>query len=205
MEQVEKFPYPIHAVVDLASNFTREHFEYAVTQCRNTIATFIAEDESSKQQISRVRILRYVDFQLSRSVRWIDQEADLMALVLRSFIELRFWADYVSEGGDEAARFLKEATTDAKEIYDRLLKAFPEKTTEGEFEPVLKRVNTTRISEEEEFLHKLCSKFVHPTSLILENPTGTILNEDYRKLFAVKVIYYAWGIMEMFHTIDWIE
>jgi len=111
----------------------------------------------------------------------------------------------VSQKNENADHFLKEATADAKEIYDRLVNAFPEGTTKLEIDPVVKRVNTIRFGEEEEFLHKVCSKFIHPTSLVLENPEGTILNDGYRKVFAVKVIFYAWGLIETFHTISWIE
>jgi hypothetical protein len=205
MEQKEELRYPVQAVVDLAKTFSCEHFEYAITQCRNAISQVIAEDNSSEQQIARVRVLKYVNLQLARAVRWIDQEADLMALVLRSLIELRFWAHFVSQGNDNAKHFLEEANTDSKEIYERLLKAFPEETTPYNVPPVVKRVNPTRIDDDEELLWKLCSKFIHPTSFVLDNPENTILNEGYRKVFAVKVLFYGWGILEMFHPINWTD
>jgi hypothetical protein len=205
MEQPEEVRYAVQAVVDLAKNFSREHFEYAITQCRNVISQVLAEDNSSEQQIARVRVLTYVNLQLARAVRWIDQEADLMALVLRSLIELRFWAHFVSQGNDKAEHFLEEANTDSKDIYERLLKAFPEETTPYNVPPVVKRFNPTRIDDEEELLWKICSKFIHPTSFVLDTPETTILNENYRKVFAVKVLYYGWGILEMFHPINWTD
>jgi hypothetical protein len=205
MEQPEEPRYPIHAVVDLAKNFSPEHFEYAITHCRNAISQVLAEDKSSEQQIARVRILKYVNFQLARAVRWMDQEADLMALVLRSLIELRFWADSISQGNDKAKHFLEEANTDSKDIYEQLLKAFPEETTPYNDPTVVKRVNPTRIDDQEELLWKICSKFIHPTSLVMDTPETTILNEGYRKFFAVKVLYYGWGILELFHPINWTD
>jgi hypothetical protein len=205
MEQPEELRYPVQAVVDLATNFNREHFEYAIAQCRNAISQVLAEDNTSDQQIARVRVLKYVNLQLSRAVRWIDQEADLMALVLRSLIELCFWAHFISQSNDKAKHFLEEANTDSKDIYERLLRAYPEETTPYNFPPVAKRVNLTRIDEKEDLLWKVCSKFIHPTSFVLEAPETTILNEDYRKVFAVKVLYYGWGILEMFHPINWID
>jgi len=108
MEQPEKLRYPIQAVVDLATNFSREHFEYAITQCRNVISQVLAEDNSSEQQIARVRVLKYVNLQLARAVRWVDQEADLMALVLRSLIELRFWAHFVSQGQSSRHQYFEK-------------------------------------------------------------------------------------------------
>ncbi len=203
MDDLEEFPYPVQAVVDLANSFSREQFEYAVTQCRNVLARVIAEDNRSEQQIARVRVLKYLDLQLSRAVRWIDQEADLMALVLRSLIELRFWASYVSEGNDKAQHFLSEANTDSVDIYERLLKAFPRETTEYDLPARVKRVTPTRIDYEEELLWKVCSKFIHPSSLILEGPETTIFSDGYRQMFAIKVVYYGWGILERFHDIVW--
>lgn len=205
IEQQEEFPYPVQAVIDLANNFSREHFEYAITQCRNVISRVIAEDNTSEQQIARVRVLKYVDLQLSRASRWINQESNLMALVLRSLIETRFWADFISQGNDKAKHFLDESNADSKEIYEHLLKTFPGETEFYNFQPAVKRVRTTRIDDKEEFLYKICSKFIHPTSLVLDSPEATILNEDYRKQFAIKVLYYGWGILEMFHTINWTD
>jgi hypothetical protein len=207
VEQEQELRYQVQAVVDLAQNFNREHFEYAITQCRNVIAQVIAEDNSSEQQIARVRILRYLDWQLARAVRWLnqDQEADLMALALRNLIELRFWAQFVSKGNAEALHFLEEANTDSKDIYERLQKAYPAETTAYEVPPTVKRQNPARIDEEEELLFKICSKFIHPSSLVLDTPDTTIKNEGYRKVFAVKVLYYGWGILEMFHNINWTD
>jgi hypothetical protein len=159
---------------------------------------------ASRDSVTRAH-LHAVNLQLARAVRWIDQEADLMALVLRSLIELRFWAHFVSQGNDKAKHFLEEANTDSKDIYERLLKAFPEETTPYNVPPVVKRVNPTRIDDEVELLWKICSKFIHPTSFVLDTPETTILNEDYRKVFAVKVLYYGWGILEMFHPINWTD
>ncbi|MGA2185550.1 MAG: hypothetical protein ABSH47_21230 [Bryobacteraceae bacterium] len=199
----EQYPYPVEVAVDLARDFSAERFASAIAVCRHILALVIAEDRSSEQQIARVNILKYLDLQLSRAVRWIDQEADLMALVLRSLIELRFWADFVSENNENAERFLNEANTDSKDLYERLLKAFPNETTLVANLPGGKRVNPTRIDDQEELLWKVCTKFVHPTSLVLDSPGTTILNDGYRRLFAIKIVFYGWCILEMFHQINW--
>jgi malonyl CoA-acyl carrier protein transacylase len=90
-------PYAVAAITDLANNYSSEHFRFAVGHCRDVIAKVIAEDNRSDQQIARVRILKYLDIQLFRAVRWIEDDADLMAGVMRSLIELKFWAKFVSE------------------------------------------------------------------------------------------------------------
>ena len=111
----EERPYHIQAIYDLKADYSPEHFRFAIGECRKVIAQLIAEDNSSDQQVARVHILRYLDLQLSRAVRWAEDEADLMAVVLRSQIELRNWAEFVSTGPKEAAAFLHEVNIDIQE------------------------------------------------------------------------------------------
>jgi hypothetical protein len=125
MQSEDERPYHIQAIYDLRADYSPEHFRFAIGECRRVISRLIAEDNSSDQQIARVKILRYLDLQLSRAVRWIDAEADLLAVVLRSQIDLRFWAEYVSTGPDEAAAFINEVNVDAQELHDKMDKAFP--------------------------------------------------------------------------------
>ena len=205
VETIEEISPPVQFVSDLAVDFSAEHFAFAIGELKKIVAHVIAEDDSSDQQIARVRILRYLAMQLGRAVRWVNDEADLMALVLRGLIDLRFWAKYVSTGPVEAARFLGEADTDSVELYRLMQKAFPEETKSIEMPEVQKRVGTERSPGEEEILFKLCSKFIHPTSLVLHDMEGTILSAEHRNLFAIKVLYYGWEIVQVFHPINWID
>ena len=70
---------------------------------------------------------------------------------------------------------------------------------------VQKRVRTIQIEGEEEALFKLCSKFLHPSALVMYDMDATILNPGHRKMFAINVVSYGWGILEMFHTIRWTD
>src|ERR1017187_2836963 len=98
----EERPYHIQAIYALKADYSPEHFRFAIGECRKVIAQLIAEDNSSDQQVARVHILRYLDLQLSRAVRWAGDEADLMAVVLRSQIELRDLAEFVSNCPEKA-------------------------------------------------------------------------------------------------------
>ena len=71
----EERPYHIQAIYDLKEAYDPDHFRYAIGECRKVIAQVMAEDNSSGQQIARVRILRYLDLQLSRAIRWDEAEA----------------------------------------------------------------------------------------------------------------------------------
>lgn len=199
----EKRPYHIQAIYDLKADYSPDHFRFAIGECRKVIAQLVAEDNSSDQQIARVHILRYLDLQLSRAVRWIEDEADLMAIVLRSQIELRLWADFVSKGSKEAAIFLHEVNIDIQELHTKMDKAFP-----GALQPLPakvtgKRLNPDRTSDEEEYDFKLCSKLIHPTALMLNHPEATITNQANKDYLAVEVLFYAWLIVNRFHDLVW--
>src|ERR1700730_12725177 len=102
MDSQGDMTYPVTAVADLANNFSAEHFRFAVGHCRDVIAKVIAEDNRSDQQIARVRILKHLDIQLGRALRWIEDDAASMAAGMRNLIELKFWAHFVSDSPERA-------------------------------------------------------------------------------------------------------
>lgn len=196
--------YQVTAVTDLANNYSAEHFRFAVGHCRAVIAKVIAEDNRSDQQIARVRILKHLDIQLERAVRWIEEDADLMAGVLRNLIELKFWAHFVSDSPARATQFISEAKIDARELFDKLEKAVPAGTYQlGNIPTKGKRVPVAPSDAEEAFIWKVCSKLIHPTSLVINHPEDTIQDADQREVLAVHVVFYGWGIIRIFHTIVW--
>jgi hypothetical protein len=204
MNRENDVPYPVMAVTNLANNFSAEHFCFAVTRCREVIAKAIAEDSTSDQQIARVRILKHLDIQLRRAVRWIEEDADLMAGVMRNLIELKFWAHFVSDSPARATQFISEAEIDARELFDKLEKVVPAGTYQlGSIFTKGKRVKIEPSDTDEALLWKMCSKLIHPTSWVINNPEDTIHNTDQRQVLAEYVVFYGWGIIEIFHTIVW--
>lgn len=204
MDAENEFPYPVLAVTDLANNYSPEHFRTAVGHCRDVIAKIIAEDNRSDQQIARVRILKYLDLQLSRAVRWIEQDADLMAGVMRSLIELKFWAHFISDSPENAARFLHEASVDARELFERLEKCAPPDTYQLEIPPIQgKRLTVAPAGAQESLIWKICSKLIHPTSWVINDLEGTVHSAFQRQVLATYVVYYGWGIITIFHKIVW--
>ena len=199
----EKRPYHVQAIYDLEADYSPEHFRLAIGECRSVIAQEIAEDDSSDQQVARVRILRYLDLQLSRAVSWAAAEADLMAVVLRSQIELRGWAEFVSKGPQEAAAFLHEVNTDIQELHVKMDRAFPGTLQPPPTQAVGKRIELKRSGDEEEYDFKLCSKLIHPTALMLNHPEATISNPENKKYLAVEVLLYAWLVVNRFHNLVW--
>jgi hypothetical protein len=198
-------PYHIQAIYDLKENYSAEHFRFAIGECRKVIARVSAEDDSSDQQRARVRILRHLDRQLGRAVKWIEDEADLIAMVLRNLIELRFWAEYISTGPDETEKFLKEIDIDVQDLHAKMDRAFP-----GALEPLPplpkgRRIDLTRGDDNEEYNFKLCSKLIHATALTINHPEATIENASYRQYMAVEVLFYGWWIVSRFHNLNWTD
>jgi hypothetical protein len=197
-------PYPVTAITDLANNYSADHFRFAVGHCRDVIAKVIAEDNRSDQQIARVRILKHLDIQLSRAVRWIEDDADLMAGVMRNLIELKFWAHFVSDSPARATQFISEAEIDGRELFEKLEKVVPAGTYQvGNMFATGKRVSVEPSDAEEALLWKMCSKLIHPSSWAINHPADTTYDAYQRQVLAVHVLFYGWGIVRIFHTIVW--
>jgi hypothetical protein len=199
----EERPYHIQAIYDLKADYSPQHFRFAIGECRKVIAQLIAQDNSSDQQVARVHILRYLDLQLSRAASWAEDEADLMAVVLRSQIELRSWAEFVSTGQKEAAAFLHEVNIDIQELHLKMEKAFPRALQPLPTQVAGKRIELKRSGDEEEYDFKLCSKLIHPTALMLNHPEATISNQANKEYLAVEVLFHAWLIVNQFHDLVW--
>ena len=120
----EEKPYHIAAIDDLQSNYSPDNLRRELRECREVIALTITEDNSSPQQVARAHILRYLDLQLSRAIRWADDEADLLAFVLRSQIDLWAWAKFVSRSVAETEQFLDETVIDVQELHEKMGRAF---------------------------------------------------------------------------------
>lgn len=206
MEVEQHRPYHIQAIYDLEADYSPEHFRFAVGECRKVIAGVISDGHTADQQVARVNILRYLDLLLSRATAWIDGEADLLTIVLRSEIELRGWAEFVSETPEQAGRLLNdEVVIDANELDQQMRKAFPGAAFAAlPNTPKAKRIEPKRIGERVEYDFKLCSKLIHPSALMLNHPEITIRNEDHKEYLAVEVLLYAWVIVDRFHNLNWV-
>jgi hypothetical protein len=126
-----------------------------------------------------------------------------MALVVRSQIDLRGWAHFVSKGPDEAKQFLHEANIDARDLHEHMARAFPREMSPLP-EPIEgKHVHLEKAGHEEKAIFKICSKLIHPTAIVLLDLNGWLYSEEHRRVLAVQVIHYGWGILNMFHDINW--
>lgn len=199
-------PYHAMAVRDLAKNYSAETFQAEIGQCREVLAKLVAENNRSSQQRARYRILRYLDLQLARSVGWVDKEADLMAWVMRNLIELKFWAEFVSESEEKATQFVNESNIDLREVSERLKRLMPE---DAETMPPLppnsdgKRVKVRPSGDQEELTWTMASKLIHPSSHVINGFENTMNDRANNEFFALQILKYGWGIITIFHDIVW--
>ena len=205
-DKEQKIPYHVLAVSGLAKDYSAAAFQVEIGQCREVIAKLAVEDNRSDQQRARYRILHYLDLQLARSVCWVDKEADLMALVMRNLIELKFWAKFVSESEDNATQFISESNIDLREVSERLMRLIPD---DAETMPPLppnsygKRVDVRQAGDLEELTWKLASKLIHPSSQVINEFENAMNDPPKIQFFALQILKYGWGIITIFHDIVW--
>lgn len=105
----------------------------------------------------------------------LQDDLDLLAGVVRSVSELAIWAKFVNESDENANRFLQEHAVDMKELmgYSSAAVQVPQTETLPFIEEYLaslpKRVALKRSTEIDDYVFKLCSKYVHPSAWLLTN------------------------------------
>ena len=168
----------------------------------------------------------YIYRQLERLQLHLDDEADVIAWISRSLMELFFMLRYMYRSSECYDEVMKEQLTDLKEIEDVIfpdglpsadvpnkLKAFHSdmktlwETLEkyGVNRDVLRRPNTVRYyAERTMLLHeydrawRIHSKYVHPTSYLIFGKKIFVYGEDARRFFLVMAQYYAaWNLRDL--------
>ena len=186
--------YADQVAIDLLTNFSAEHFAYAVRSCRTTVNAALEKLEDSNRDRARASILHHLDLQLSRAESWVQKETDLLALVARTLIELGRWTRYISKGEEYVESFLRETAIDEYEIFKAIARADGDT---GAFPPLAvgKRISPEQSDKVDEFIYKVCSKQIHPSSWILNN-REMLNNDDHRKLLAGTIMQHAWYVVE---------
>ena len=153
----------------------------------------IAEDQRSDQQRARYRILRVLDRQLYRSHFWVDSDADLLALIMRNLIELKFWTRFVSESEANATRFLSESNNDMNELYDQMIKAHGNEVAKMDKLPVIdpKRVRVEPTAGQEALSWKLACKLIHPTSWAINSYQLVLTSQEHQQFFSIQILQYG--------------
>jgi hypothetical protein len=146
-------------------------------------------------------ILRYLEIQLRRADGWLGGPTDLLAYITRSLLDLSFWSKYISENIENANRFLNEREVDLCELNDRASFAYEgEEQTIPTFvlENIIslpRRIRICRDKREDEYVFKLCSKYLHPSSWLLQDTSRLDRITLDRLLLRGYLVLYATRIM----------
>ena len=124
-------------------------------------------------------------------------------LVNRNLIEVKFWSAFIAESEENATRFLTEFIVNMTELgkkwleqpqdQQKLLAAFF--TATGIVHPV-KRVTVSRDIYLDDAQYKICSKLIHPTSLVINN-MELLTNDFQRRNFQSQSLSSASQIFEI--------
>jgi hypothetical protein len=66
-----------------------------------------------------------------------------------------------------------------------------------------KRVTVRPTGNREDLTWEMCSKLIHPSSWGINHFDETVNNPGNRQFLAIQVLWYGWGIVNIFHDIDW--
>jgi hypothetical protein len=119
-------------------------------------------------------LFKYIELQLSRLIAHVDSgPMDLVALATRNLIEISLLAHFVTRSKENMKQFTDEVALDFYEMFKVLDKSDGEHDY-AEIEARASRVGLTgrkriKLSRraEDESWFKLCSKYIHPSSLSL--------------------------------------
>jgi hypothetical protein len=140
-------------------------------------------------------LLRYLSLQLTRAIKWLNGDLDLLAFVVRSTGELALWARFVNANEKNARRFLEDHQADGKELveYGELatkgaeLKSLP--FMDEYFASLPKRLKLSRSTDVDNYVFKLTSKYIHPSAWLLTNLrkiNGFTMERIILRLFLIK-------------------
>jgi hypothetical protein len=172
-------------------------------------ATFARSNEP--QHRAGLLLANYSCEQLTRACEWLEGPNDLLALALRNLIETWFWTRYIGAAESNASNFLSESEIDGNELIKTAVPAILEAQVEhyAALNELLedarndrrRRADSVRDSQEEQFLYKYCSKYIHPSSWLLaeygkrkEDPVDRAMFLWHINQYAVAIVGLLFGV-----------
>jgi hypothetical protein len=189
--------------------YTPEFVREQVRLLRDVTSTATEPEQSVPETQAGMRLTQYLDVQLVRLDSCAAGPNDLLALVVRNLLETLIWANFVRRGAVEATQFLSERAIDLKEIA-KLSRSLQSNSSEdlervAAIEEVFlkvpgRRLQLKRNSQVEEVIFKLCSKYIHPSSWLLNGLHRLADDTPHRKLFCELALNYAHNIIHVLGT-----
>lgn len=187
--------------------YTPEFVREQVKLLRAVTSTATEPEQPVPETQAGIRLIQYLDVQLIRLDSCAAGPNDMLALVVRNLLETLIWANFVKRGATEATLFLSERAIDLKEIA-KLSRSLQSNSSEdldssvAAIEEVFlkvpgQRIQLKRNSHVEELIFKVCSKYIHPSSWLLNGLHRLENNAPHRKLFCELALNYAHNIVHV--------
>lgn len=190
--------------------YTPEFVREQVKLLRAVTSTATEPEQPVPETQAGIRLIQYLDVQLVRLDSCAAGPNDMLALVVRNLLETLIWANFVMRGATEATQFLSEPAIDLKEIakLSRSLQSTNSSEDLGSSVAAIEelflrvpgqRIRLMRNSHVEDMIFKVCSKYIHPSSWLL-NGLHRLENAPHRKLFCELALNYAHNIIHLLGT-----
>lgn len=173
------------------------------------------------------KLISYSIIQIERLILYVQFPIEVHALIARNLFECYLICVYIISDPLKAKEFLTQKSGDELEIYDGILSLKHLGNTKDIENPIMERIqhikNTlqkhnivltthwtvgmlakqTGNKDEYDAFFKLYSKYVHPSSWIINGGLNEYDNSTYRNIFLLQSQYYISHIMKI--AVDYIE
>jgi hypothetical protein len=178
-------------------------------------------------------LIQYADLQITRVALWSDGPVDLLAYVTRNLLEWSLWCKIVSETPETIGKLMNDSQADLVDVLkfsrdpdfysaalgtheimgpvsaavlerfqDATAKVFEAFETEPDGLPTRQKLSRDKL---ENFVFKICSKLLHPSSLsilVLPNEAESQLESRRVHLRSVALFYAKVGLDALSAIVD---
>ena len=158
---------------------------------------------------------------IERQIKFIEEPIEISAWIARNLFECYLMASYITSNPEKAKEFFVQKATDELEIYEGLLSLNKINNTKTDEAPIRQRMEKIRTvikkhdliegsywtvgmlakqtgnREEYDAFFKLYSKYVHPTSWLINGQRNEYDSPTYRNIFWLQSQYYASCLLKL--------
>jgi len=158
-------------------------------------------EEKQPHLLAYHRIMVYIATQWERLQKWHSGPCDTLALVTRNLIELNFWVNRIGDSPAAGQEFMDQEDVEQREIFNDYLSNHTAAQDEEESLsvrslrilsrdwPTERRVRVERADEYERSLFKDCSKLIHASPWVVNQPCR--LHDPYmRRMYIAYCLHF---------------
>jgi hypothetical protein len=203
------------------NRYTPEFVESLLDDILKLLDMYVAhapETSSDPGIIAGRNIAMYLHMYVLRFRHWESTPCDALAWFTRNLMEMYSWVEHIVACSDHARSFLDEADIDQRELFEVHLRAHDsgengyEKLVIDVARAMVDRIPGKRFRPEvaDNRLFKECSKYVHPSSWLINKLHARLNDEHMRKKLVAFGLHYVVDMMYLLvksnpETIKWAD